>query len=42
MSVLWPLSFKDVLSTLGIVINAFGFMLLLFPLYVCISISEIV
>ncbi|CBK21918.2 uncharacterized protein [Blastocystis hominis] len=32
-SVLWPLSFKDVLSTLGIVINAFGFMLLLFPLY---------
>ena len=36
-SVLWPQGVMGVLSTIGIVINAFGFMLLLFPLYVIIS-----
>ena len=36
-SVLWPQGVMGVLSTIGIVINAFGYMLLLFPLYVIIS-----
>ena len=31
-SALWPQGVMGVLSTIGIVINAFGYMLLLFPL----------
>ena len=37
-SALWPQGVMGILSTIGIVINSFGYMLLLFPLYVIISI----
>ena len=36
-SVLFPQNLMGILSTLGIIINAFGFMLMLFPLFVCIQ-----
>lgn len=34
-SVLFPESLMGVLANIGIIINAFGFLLCLFPLYVC-------
>lgn len=34
VSVLYPQSIKGILANLGVIINAFGFMLILFPLYV--------
>lgn len=36
-SVLYPQSLNGILANLGVIINAFGFMLILFPLYVLFS-----
>lgn len=34
---LYPVSLMGVLSNIGVIINAFGFLLVLFPLYVSLG-----